>query len=329
MEKLYKEIIFITDDWNKETTFSLKRIDIEGNTKKTVDEILIELERLSNCVVMYKNPQDFLNNIHKHSDAIVLSTYYGTASQNSKALIPSICEANNIPFVGAGSYTQMLCNDKHLSKKYISDFGLQTPKGFLIRNSGKSELEMIRTLNTPLVVKPNYGGGSNGISSKNLVSSYNDAEKLVCKLLNYQNLPILVEEYIPGYEVEIIIFGNNSEILLKCEVGLEVDGIDYFKDQIWGYESKKEGLSKNNLKYTNYVSSNDWEKIYTLFYSFKKAEIMRIDCRIFEGKLYVLELSPDCYLGSTGGVAKAFYYNKITYSEMFNTLIKNTLATHC
>ena len=152
MEKLYKEIIFITDDWNKETTFSLKRIDIEGNTKKTVDEILIELERLSNCVVMYKNPQDFLNNIHKHSDAIVLSTYYGTASQNSKALIPSICEANNIPFVGAGSYTQMLCNDKHLSKKYISDFGLQTPKGFLIRNSGKSELEMIRTLNTPLVV---------------------------------------------------------------------------------------------------------------------------------------------------------------------------------
>lgn len=274
---------------------------------------------------MYTNPKDFLINIKNHSNALVFSTYYGTAAPNSKALIPSICEANNMTFVGAGSYTQMLCNDKHLSKKYISDFGLLTPRGCLIRNSTKYEFELIHTLKTPLVIKPNYGGGSNGISAHNLIYSYDKAEELVCKLLKYQNLPILVEEYISGYEVEIILFGNSTNIMIDSEIGIQIDGVDYFQNQIWGYEAKKEGLHQNTLIPTNHISPTDHQKLRTLFCSFNKAEIMRVDGRVFDGQLYVLELSPDCYLGPTGGVAKAFENNNIEYSEMFYALIKNAL----
>lgn len=325
MKKISQEIVFITDDWNKEATFSLKRNNIEGNTQKVALRILSELEKISTRVTMYIKPQDFLINVQNHTNALVLSTYYGTASPNSKALIPSICEANNMPFVGAGSYTQMLCNDKHLSKKYISDFGLLTPKGILIRNNAKCEFGLIHTLKTPLVIKPNYGGGSNGISAHNLVYSYDEAEELARKLLKYQDLPILVEEYVPGYEVEIIFFGNSRNIIIESEIGVQVDGVDYFQNQIWGYEAKKEGLHQNKLVPTNHISSADRQKLRTLFCSFKKAEIMRIDGRVFDGQLYVLELSPDCYLGPTGGVAKAFEYNNIEYSEMLYALITNTL----
>lgn len=325
MKKINQEIIFITDDWDKDNTFSLKRKNIEGNTKKVAFGILTELEKISEHVTMYTSPKDFSCNIQKHLNSIVLSTYYGVASPSSKALIPSICEANNILFVGANSYTQMLCNDKHLSKKYISDFDLLTPKGVLIRSAVKWEVELIHTLKTPLVVKPNFGGGSNGISNHNLVNSYDKAEELVRKLLEYQNLPVLVEEYIPGYEVEIVFFGNNTQVLIESEIGIQVDGINYFHNQIWGYEAKKEGLYHNKLIRTNHLSSIDRQKLHTLFCSFKKAEIIRIDCRISDGQLYVLELSPDCYLGPTGGVAKAFEYNNIGYSEMFYYLIKNSL----
>ncbi|MFR4064191.1 MAG: ATP-grasp domain-containing protein [Dorea sp.] len=228
-------------------------------------------------------------------------------------------------YVGADSYTQMLCNDKYLSKKYISDFGIATPEGILIRND--RDITLIQNLALPLIVKPNFGGGSNGISNNNLVYSYEEAQKLIVTLLEYQHLPVLVEEFIPGYEVEFIIFGNKKEIFLSSEIQIEVDGISYFDHQIWGYEAKKAGLHKNKLYPANHTPSEDIPKLHALFQSFDKAEIMRVDCRINDNKLYILELSPDCYLGPTGGVAAAFRQHGSGYSEMFQKLIDNTLQS--
>lgn len=325
MKKIEREIVFITDPWDKENSFSLMRKNTEGNTQKVAMEILNELKTISDNVTLYTSIEDFSTNVQKHIGAIVLTTYYGCAAPNSKALIPSICETHNICYVGADSYTQMLCNDKHLSKKYISDFGLDTPLGVLVRNSNPHELELIETLQLPVVVKPNYGGGSNGISNNNLVHTYEDAIKLVKELLVYQELPILVEEYIPGYEAELVVFGNKNSIIFDEEIGLEIDGVNFFEKQIWGFEAKKAGLHQNKLVYTNHISPTDRQKIHSLFSSFNKAEIMRIDCRISGEKVYILELSPDCYLGPTGGVARAFAHNNISYSDMFYSLIKNAL----
>lgn len=324
-----KEIVFITDNWNKESTYSLSRKDIEGNTQKVAFEIVAELKKISPNVTLYTNPKDFSDDVSQHLNSVVLNTYYGIAAPNSKSLIPSICEINNICFVGADSYVQMLCNDKYLSKKYISDFGLRTPNGILIRNNSKAELKLLHSLKLPLVIKPNFGGGSNGISCKNLVYNYTQAQNLVCQLLEYQKLSVLAEEYIPGYEVEYVLFGNNRKVFIESEIGIQVDGVDYFQKQIWGYEAKKAGLHQNKLSPTEHISPTEREKIRALFCSFSKAEIMRIDCRIYNQHVYVLELSPDCYLGPTGGVAKAFEYNNINYTQMFSELIRNAIDNKC
>ena len=325
MKMLKNEIVFITDNWDKENEYSLKRRNIEANSKKVALEIKKKLELISDTVTMYQSPSEFCQNINQHKDSIVLSTYYGEAAKNSKALIPGMCEANHMLYVGADSYTQMLCNDKYLSKKYISDFGIATPEGILIRND--RDITLIQNLALPLIVKPNFGGGSNGISNNNLVYSYEETQKLIVTLLEYQHLPVLVEEFIPGYEVEFIIFGNKKEIFLFSEIQIEVDGISYFDHQIWGYEAKKAGLHKNKLYPANHTPSEDIPKLHALFQSFDKAEIMRVDCRINDNKLYILELSPDCYLGTTGGVAAAFRQHGIGYSEMFQKLIDNTLQS--
>lgn len=325
MEIVDKEIILVTDPWNKEKTFSLKRKDIEGNTKEIAKRIEQELQNISHQVVCFTNPKLFSKYIVEHQNSIVINTYYGSAKANSKALIPTICEINSIDYVGADSYTHMLCNDKYLAKKYISDFGLNTPKGLLIRYSQGKSLNAIRLLKLPLVIKPNYGGGSNGISNKSLLYNYEEAEKWIIQLNKYQHMPILVEEYIPGYESEVVIFGNKNKIYFSEEIGIKINGIDYFDSQIWGYESKKGGLHKNVLSKVDHISKKDLHKMQELFQSFDKAEIMRIDCRIYNGTTYILELSPDCYLGPTGGVAQAFAYNNIGYSKMFFYLIQNAL----
>lgn len=325
MNTIDREIVFITDNWEKDTIFSIARKDIEGNTQKAAMGILDELQKISNHITIYRDPKNFALNINKHQDAIILNTYYGVASPNSKAIIPAICEASNLSYVGANSYAQMLCNDKYMCKKYIQDFGLKVPEGVLMRTGSKWEYTLMKTLKLPLVVKPNFGGGSNGISVNNLVNTYEDALELVFQLLKFQKMPILVEEYIPGYEIEMIIFGNKSVIKLESEIKIQIDGKDYFENQLWGYEAKKAGFHKNALIPSKHLSHAQRQKLCVLFQSFEKMEIMRIDCRVFEGEVYVLELSPDCYLGENGGVANAFKYNNISYSELFYQLIKNSL----
>ena len=122
-----------------------------------------------------------------------------------------MCEANHMLYVGADSYTQMLCNDKYLSKKYISDFGIATPEGILIRND--RDITLIQNLALPLIVKPNFGGGSNGISNNNLVYSYEEAQKLIVTLLEYQHLPVLVEEDV--YKRQVLRLERQASVFLK------------------------------------------------------------------------------------------------------------------
>ncbi|WKL01420.1 hypothetical protein Q0F98_33205 [Paenibacillus amylolyticus] len=108
------------------------------------------------------------------------------------------------------------------------EFGISAPKGFLIRRADDPIRQHISTLSTPLVIKPNYGGGSTGISNSNIVNSYKDAEELINKLFDLHNIPILVEEYIEGYEVEYSIFGNKSKVILSGEAQLKIDGRTFF-----------------------------------------------------------------------------------------------------
>ena len=74
MKMLKNEIVFITDNWDKENEYSLKRRNIEGNSEKVALEIKKELELISDTVTMYKSPSEFCQNINQHKDSIVLST---------------------------------------------------------------------------------------------------------------------------------------------------------------------------------------------------------------------------------------------------------------
>ena len=59
-------------------------------------------------------------NITKHRDDIVIPMYYGAADPKSKGIVPAICDNNNIHYIGGDMYTQILCNDKSLSKLYAN-----------------------------------------------------------------------------------------------------------------------------------------------------------------------------------------------------------------
>lgn len=325
MRKNEMNIVLIADHYNLNGNIKIDTDNLEMANEEYYLDVYNGLSTFCNSLTTYDNPQCFLRNIHKHKNDIVLSIWSGTKSRSRKGLIPAICEAYGIKYVGSDCYVQILCQDKSMAKQYCSQFGVKTPK-YKILSRSRQKIDFYE-LKLPLIVKPLFEGGSIGISEDNLVFDYSEAQEKCKDLLNYYDT-IMIEEYLDGYELCVILFGNQKTIKVRGASMIKVNGDSYLKNYIWGYEDKKANAPINRIKTVNamdLLKKEDWDMFDQIFYSLGKVDLIRIDGRINEKGFNLIELSPDPHIGKGASVAEVFKYNNIDYVSMLRMLIENTL----
>lgn len=322
------KVVLITDQNEKIEHADISNRNLEGNNEFSTQKISGAISSISKEFEMFTNVSQFLQVIGNYKDNIIFPMKYGYNAPDSKSIIPSICEGANLKYVGADDYAHMICNDKYTAKLFTREFGIKTAPSILFRypENSLSVKETLRLLKPPFVIKPNFGGGSTGISEQNLCFDYDSAAELLIKFYSFHKMPILAEEYIPGEEVELILVGTKNKIIFSEEVQLIMNKKEYFDSEIWGYETKKIDDSNIDFKMSSLVSQKDISKIHNLFRAFDKIEFMRIDGRMYQGKFHLIELSPDCYLGDDCAFYYAFGNKGYTLSQMFEFLIVNSLT---
>lgn len=322
-----EKIILITDKNEKIKNASIANRNLEGNNSTSTRIISSAIKNCAKDFQLYTDVNSFISNIEKHKNDIIFPMKYGRNTPDSKSILPGICEGANLKYVGADDYAHIICNDKHTSKLFAREFGIKTAACVLLRdfNNRNYILNRLEELNLPIVVKPNFGGGSTGISESNVCFDYGTATNLCCKLYEYHKMPILAEEYISGQEVELILVGDKNQIIFSEEVQLIMNNKEFYKNEIWGYETKKIDDSNIDFKMSHFISQTDISKIHSLFKSFNKIEFMRVDGRFHNEEFYLIELSPDCYLGDDCAFYYAFQHKGYTLAEMFEYLIQNGL----
>ena len=211
---LTKSLVFIADRIVDHAAATLESRSLEMLEDTYFNQVKTALNRIAPSVTYYSSPNAFLDRITDHKDSIVLSLWSGTHLRSRRAIIPSICEAYGIAYVGADPYIHTVCADKHLSKALCSTYGIKTAEDVVL--SSEYEFPMLRGLQFPVVVKPNFEGGSIGIFRENLADNYDDAVSVCRKLLpNFEQL--LVEEYIAGEEVSVWVV---SRVMRKIDIGI-------------------------------------------------------------------------------------------------------------
>ncbi len=320
-------IVLVADRVVNHKKAALSNVDYELTEDLYFEQIFSTIKLISNNVYHYHSPKEFIDTIHKHTDDIVISLWSGKKSRNRKTLIPSICEAYNICYVGADTYTQILCQDKTLSKEFCKKLGMPTPDYILMRS--EEDLKGLYALEPPLVVKPNLEGGSIGISKDNLVYSHEKASKLARTLFKIYKQPILIEKFICGQEVSINMFGSRSGILLYeiIEINLSQYNIDLSKT-LYGYEYKKNSDYEESKLITDNFTAIEKSIAEDIFNTLDKVEMLRIDGRVNDSGFFMIELSPDIHLGENATFAKAFAMKGISYKEMLYQLINNSIDNH-
>lgn len=318
-----KELVLIADRVTDHKNATLSSRDLEKLSDDYFAAIKKTLNTIASSVTYYSSPAEFMDNIVKHSNSLVLSLWSGEESRNRRALVPSICEAYGIPYVGADSYIQTVCADKHLAKEFCRQYGIDATRDVIISNLG--DFPILKTLRYPVVIKPNFEGGSIGILSKNLVDSYRDAIKLCTELLpHFQQL--LVEEYVAGEELSVCIVGSGNQIDVFEVIRIVVDGRRYFSHEIYSAEAKKAGsVSINREVISDRFPREICNRLLALYKGLGKVDLIRIDGRFDDGVFTVIELSPDCNLSPGSSMGTAFRYAGYTHEQMLQRLCENAL----
>ena len=246
--------------------------------------------------------------------------------------VTALLEMMGIPFTGSSSGSLFLNHDKYLSKKIFDFHKVPHPNCFLVPIG--TEPEISKNMGFPLFVKPTHEDASIGIDANSITRDETSLKSKVLEIHHSIKDDALVEEYIEGREFFVPILGNNTIRGLPI---IELDFSNWPKDKpkIYTHEAKVEVNSPEYKALKNRVAEDLSGELQTkiqdvvlkAYRALHGQDYARADLRIDQnGKIYLLEINLNPYLGNDSETAFAAKASGIEYDELIIKIIELALA---
>jgi len=223
---------------------------------------------------------NFIEKLKKMKPKIVFNALHGKYGEDG--FVQSVLESLKIPYTHSGVLSSSLAMDKELSRILFRKNKIITPKYFLLVSRDKKEIEkklQKNKINFPIVIKPTNEGSSLGVY---ICKNKKDFNKNYQKLEKKYN-QIIVEEYIPGKEIQVAVMGKKA--LGAIELAPSREFYDY--NAKYSAKAKTKHIMPANLIKKKYSEA---------LYLAKKAHkilkcrgITRSDFKFHKKKFYLLE----------------------------------------
>ncbi len=243
--------------------------------------------------------------------------------------IPAILEMLGYHYTGGSPQCLAYCYDKSLVRGIAQEMDIPVPMAFVIKPEDFHFVEF--PLVFPVIVKPNFGDSSFGITQDSVCF---DLQALETAILKNRELfghgkPILVEEYLTGKDLSVGIIGNpgsNYKILPIIEE--DYSSLPEDLPRICGYEAKWDPESPY-WKITSIPAnlSEDVERFLgascvKLFERLDCHDYARFDWRVDEnGTPRLLEVNPNPGWCWDGHLAKMAKLEDINYNSMLELIL--------
>lgn len=304
----------------------------------TIDQLKNALRDLSSYQFIYLNNHNtIIQDLSKLVGKIDLVFNLCDEGYNNDARkelhIPSLLEVFGLPYTGSPPSCLAFCYDKSLVRGIASEMGIHIPEAFFIKSSD-SIYEL--TINFPVIVKPNFGDSSFGITQKSVVYNINelsDAILWIREKFGYEK-PILVEKFLTGKDISLGIIGNPPEdynILPIIEEDYSQLPLDL--PRICGYEAK--WLPNSPYRHIKSIPADIPDKAKDLIIECSLKLFERLECRDYcrfdwrldeDGSPKLLEVNPNPGWCWDGHLAKMASFSGISYSSLLKSIIEAALA---
>ena len=259
----------------------------------------------------------FVDELKKLKPKVVFNALHGKYGEDG--FIQTILESLAIPYTHSGVYASSLAMDKELSRLIFKKKKLRVPKYFMFQKDIKENINKKlknKRIRFPIVIKPINEGSSLGVYiCDNKMQFRRNYKKLT---ENYNK--IIVEEYIPGREIQVAVMGK------KALGAIELIPKRKFYDYTAKYSSKAE--TRHIMPAP--LSTQKYKEVLALA---KKAHhalgcrgITRSDFRFFKNNFYLLEINTQPGMTKLSLVPEIAKYCGIKFEELVEWMIKD--ATH-
>ena len=256
----------------------------------------------------------FVEKLKKLKPKIVFNALHGKYGEDG--FVQSILESLKIPYTHSGVLSSSLAMDKELSRLIFIKNNLKVPKYFLLQkdHQGNSNKKFNnKKIKFPIVIKPINEGSSLGVSicknKKQFTSKY---KKL---MENYDR--ILVEEYIPGREIQVAVMGEKALGAIELVP----------RRQFYDYTAKYSNTAQTQHIMPAPLSPKKYKEILGLA---KKAHellgcrgITRSDFRFFKNKFYLLETNTQPGMTKLSLVPEIAQYCGIKFEDLIVWMTEN------
>lgn len=301
----------------------------------TISELKKALTELEEYDFIYMNSHNTfiydLQNKKNKIDFVFNLCDEGLNNDPTKELhVPSLLDIFNIHYSGGSPQCLAYCYDKSLVRGIAKEMDIPVPEAFIIDPEDVTYIEL--QIAFPVIVKPNFGDSSFGITQKSVCNKVEELENAILfvrEKFGY-NKPIIAEQYLTGKDISVGIIGNPPESYLVLPVIEE----DYSVlppglPRICGYEAKWNPDSPY-WKITSIPAdlSEETNRFLTasclkLFDRLGCRDYARFDWRLDEnGTPRLLEVNPNPGWCWDGHLAKMAKLAEISYPHMLHKILQ-------
>jgi len=256
----------------------------------------------------------FVEKIKKINPKVVFNALHGKYGEDG--FVQAILESIKIPYTHSGVLSSSLAMDKVASRNIFKKNKIRVPKYLLLQKGQKENITKkikIKKIKFPIVIKPVNEGSSLGVYICNNKMQFNRN----IKKLEREYDKILIEEYIPGKEIQVAVMGD------KALGAIELVPRRKFYDYTAKYSSK----AKTKHIMPAEISKKKYNE--ALFLA-KKAHkslgckgITRSDFRFNKNRFYLLEINTQPGMTKLSLVPEIAKYRGISFEDLVVWIVKN------
>jgi D-alanine-D-alanine ligase len=242
--------------------------------------------------------------------------------------VPLILELLGIACTGSPPAALSNALYKDRVKRRLEQAGVPTPRAVVMG----SALDVC-DLPFPLIVKPVREDGSAGITSRSVVYDDSSLRERVGEVVATFRQPCLVEEFVPGRELNVALFGYPTARVLPLQE-IDFSQLPAHEPQIVSYAAKWEegSVADQGTRPVLHpqlpagAAARVRRVAVEAFRAVGMRDYGRVDVRLsVHGVPYVVDVNPNCDLSRHAGMARAAGAVGIDYPSLAKLLVRYAL----